>query len=146
MPTWSKWSYRDLNSIEPSAGDVLVRDNLHQTSLKKALQLAFRFARAESALIAAEKNPQNPAHSGNLQQTAAKAADRVSAVAIEAIAEISWRLRKSPDVWQWRYCRAQQNELSAELDLAEEIQATIKNLNQLHGSDRIRRQRTSPLR
>src|SRR5580693_6998842 len=66
--------YRDLNSFEPSVGDVLLRDNLHQTSLQ-ALQLAFRFARAESGLIAAAKNPQNPAPSGNLQQAAAQAAD-----------------------------------------------------------------------
>ncbi len=84
--------YRDLNSIEPSEGDVLVRDNLHQTSLK-ALQLAFRFARAESALLAAERNPQNPAPSGNLQQVAAKAADRVSAVQSK-IAEIDSEIQK----------------------------------------------------
>jgi len=71
--------YRDLDSVEPSAGDVVVRDNLHQASLK-ALQLAFQFARAEGARIGAEQNPQQPAPSANMQQAAARAADRVSAV------------------------------------------------------------------
>jgi hypothetical protein len=46
--------YRDLNLSEPLTGDLLVRDELHQASLT-VLQLAFQFARAEGALIAAEQ-------------------------------------------------------------------------------------------
>jgi small-conductance mechanosensitive channel len=123
--------YRDLNSFEPSVGDVLLRDNLHQTSLQ-ALQLAFRFARAESGLIAAAKNPQNPAPSGNLQQAAAQAADRVSSVQSK-IAEIDSEIQKAGGQ-QRDILSAQRNELNAELDLAKEVQATVQNLVNFTGS------------
>jgi small-conductance mechanosensitive channel len=123
--------YRDLSLVEPSAGDVLARDNLHQTSLK-ALQLAFQFARAESALIAAEKNPQNPAPSGNLQQAAAKAADRVAAVQSK-IAAIDAQAQKTAGR-QRQILTAQRDELDAELDLAKSIQATVENLVNFTGA------------
>ena len=123
--------YRDLNSVEPSDEDVLIRDNLHQISLK-ALQLAFRFARAESTLIAAAKNPQNPAPSGNLQQAAAKAADRVSAVQSK-ITEIDSYIQKAPGRRR-EILSAQRNELNAELDLDKEIQATVQNLVNFTGA------------
>ncbi|MGA2738547.1 MAG: mechanosensitive ion channel family protein [Bryobacteraceae bacterium] len=123
--------YRDLNTVEPSVGDVLVRDSLHQASLT-ALQLAFRFARAESALIAAEQNPQGAAPSGNLQQAAAKAADRVAAVQAK-IAEIDSGIQKAPGR-QHDILAAQRSELNAELDLAKEIQATVQNLVSFTGT------------
>jgi len=123
--------YRDLNSVEPSVADELVRDNLHQTSLT-ALQLAFRFAHAESALIAAEQNPQNPVPSGNLQQAAAKAADRVATVQAK-IAEIDSEIQKAA-ARQLEILAAQRNELNAELDLAKEIQATVLNLVNFTGA------------
>jgi len=123
--------YRDLNSVEPSAGDVLLRDDLHQTALQ-ALQLAFRFARAESALIAAAQNPQNPAPSGNLQQAAAKAAERVSAVQSK-IAEIDSEIQKAAGQ-QREKLSAQRSELNAELDLAKELQAMLQNLVNFTGA------------
>jgi small-conductance mechanosensitive channel len=124
--------YRDLNSIEPSAEDVLIRDNLHQTSLK-ALQLAFQFARAESALMAAEKNLQNASPSGNLQQAAAKAADRVAAVQSK-IAELDLEIQKAA-ARQREILSAQRDELGAELDLAKEIQSTVQNLVSFAGAN-----------
>lgn len=123
--------YRDLNSVEPSAGDALTRNNLHQTSLT-ALGLAFQFARAENALMASEKNPQNSAPSGNLQRAAAKAADRVSAVQAK-IAEIDSEIQRGA-VRQREILSAQRSELNAELDLAKEIQATVQNLVNFSGA------------
>jgi hypothetical protein len=123
--------YRDLSSVEPSAGDVLIRDNLHQVSLK-ALQLAFQFARAEGARIGAEQNPQQPAPSANLQQAAAKAADRVSAVQSK-IAEVDSEIQKGAGR-RVEILSAQRNELTAELELAKEIQATVQNLVNFRGA------------
>jgi small-conductance mechanosensitive channel len=123
--------YRELNSVEPSVGDVLVRDNLHQASLT-ALQLAFRFAHAESALIAAEQNKQNTAPSGNLQQAAAKAADRVATVQAK-VAEIDSELQRAAGR-QHDILAAQRNELNAELDLAKEVQTTVQNLVNFTGA------------
>ncbi len=117
--------YHDLNSIEPSAADVLMRDNLHQTSLK-ALQLAFQFAWAEDALIDAEENRRNPAPSGNLQQSSAKAAARVDAVQSK-IAQIEAQLQKAAG-GKRELLAAQRDELNTELDLAKEIQAAVQNL------------------
>jgi small-conductance mechanosensitive channel len=117
--------YRDLNSVEPAVADVVVRDNLHQTSLK-AVQLAFQFARTESALSAAEKNPQTPAPSGTLQEAAAKAASRVSAVQSK-ITEIDLEIQKAAGRRR-AILSAQRNELNAELDLAKEIQGVVQNL------------------
>ncbi len=121
--------YRDLNSVEP-AGDVLVRDNLHQTSLR-ALDLAFGFARAETALIA-KQNPRNLAPAGNLQQAAVKAADRLSAVESK-IAEIDSEISKAAGRRR-EILSAQRNELQAELALAREIQATVQNLVNFAGA------------
>lgn len=123
--------YRNLNSIEASAGDVLVRDNLRQTSLE-ALQLAFRFARAENSLVGAERNAPNQAPSGNLQQAAAKAAGRVSAVQ-EKIAAVDASLQKAP-ARQREALSAQRDELNAELALAKEIQATVQSLVNFTGA------------
>lgn len=123
--------YRDMTPVAASAGDVLVRDNLRQTSLK-ALQLAFQFARAESALIAAERNPQNAAPAGNLQQAAAKSADRVAAVQSK-IAVIDAEIQKSPEK-QREVLSAQRDELNAELVLAKELQATVQVLVNFTGT------------
>ena len=123
--------YRDVSSVSPSAADVLVRDNLHQASLQ-ALQLAFRFARAESTLIAAGQNPQNTAPAGNLQQAAIKSANRVSSVESK-IADLDSQLSKASPR-QRALLSAQRNELNAELELAKEIQTTIQNLVNFTGA------------
>jgi small-conductance mechanosensitive channel len=123
--------YRDLNSLDPSAGDQLIRDNLHQTSVK-ALQLSFQFARAESALVSSQQNPKNPAPSGSLQQSATTAAERVSSVEGK-ISQIDADLLKAKPQ-QRDVLTAQRNELNAELDLAKEIQAAIQNLVNFTGS------------
>jgi small-conductance mechanosensitive channel len=123
--------YHDLSSVDASDVDVLTRANLQQTSLE-ALQLAFRFARAESALIATEQKSQTPAQSGNLQQAAARAAARVSAVKSQ-IAAIDAQLPKATRQ-QREILSAQRSELNAELDLAKEIQGTIQNLISFAGT------------
>ncbi len=115
--------YRQVNS-DPSTGNVLIRDSLHQASLK-VLELAFQFARAEAALTA-ESAPQTPAAPGNLQQAAAQAAARVSSIQ-SRISVIDTQLPKAAQR-QRQTLVAERNELNAELDLAKEIQTTIQNV------------------
>jgi small-conductance mechanosensitive channel len=108
----------------------LIRDNLHQTSLK-ALQLAFQFARAESGMIAVRENPQGPPV-GNLSQAAKTATERVAGVEAK-IAQIDTDLAKAKGQ-QRDLLTAQRSELNAELNLANEIQVTIQNLVTFSGA------------
>jgi hypothetical protein len=121
--------YRHLNS-DPSTGNVLIRDSLHQASLK-VLELAFQFARAEAALTA-ESAPPTPAAPGNLQQFAVQAAARISSIQ-SRISVIDTQLPKAAQR-QRQTLVAERNELNAELDLAKEIQTTIQNVATFAGA------------
>jgi len=128
--------YRHVAAAQDSAGgssDVLSRDSTREASTK-ALQLAFDYARAEAALLdstAASANPAAPG-SGNLQQGAAKAADRVNAL-MSRIADLDARIPKATAHAQ-NGLTAERKELQVELDLAKEIQATFQNLVNFSGS------------
>jgi small-conductance mechanosensitive channel len=126
--------YRHMQSVEQATSDVLVRQNVHQAALK-ALQLGFDFARAEAGLVSADAQPsQTPVNSGsgNLQQAAARAADRVTGIQARlsdldaATKKASGRPKDLLD--------AQRKELTAELDLAKNIQSTIQTLVTFSGS------------
>jgi hypothetical protein len=121
--------YRHVNS-DPSTGNVLIHDSLHQASLK-ALELAFQFARAEAALIGESATP-TPAAQGNLRQVAAQAAARVSSIQSQ-ILQIYTRLHKATER-QRQTLLAERNELSAELNLAKEIQTTVQNMVSFTGA------------
>jgi small-conductance mechanosensitive channel len=123
--------YRDVNSAELPPQDVLIRDNVQQTSLQ-ALKLAFQFARAESALIRGTAAAPASSTSGNLQQYAAKAADRVTAVQMR-INDLDAQIPKAP-ARQRQELQASRKALMAELGLAKEIQGTIQNLMNFTGA------------
>jgi small-conductance mechanosensitive channel len=115
--------YRHVNS-DSSTGNVLIRDSLHQASLK-VLELAFQFARAEAALKTESAAP-TPVAQGDLQQAAVQAAARVSFIQ-SRISQIDTEL---PTVAQRQRqtLLAERNELNAGLDLAKEIQTTVQNM------------------
>jgi small-conductance mechanosensitive channel len=123
--------YRNVNSAELPSQDVLVRDNLRETSLQ-ALKLAFQFARAESALIGATAAAPASPNSANLQQYAAKAANRVAAVQTQ-INGLAAQIPRAP-LGQRQDLEARRNELTAELGLAKEIQGTIQNMINFSGA------------
>ncbi len=128
--------YRHAIAAQDSAGgssDVLLRDSTHEASIK-ALQLAFDYARAEADLLnntMASANLSTPG-SGNLQQGAAKATDRVNAL-VARIADLDARIPKATMRAQ-NGLTAERKELQVELDLAKEIQATFQNLVSFSGS------------
>jgi DNA repair exonuclease SbcCD ATPase subunit len=124
----SSW-YRQVTSAPPT-GNVLIRDSLHQAALK-ALEQAFRFARAEAALIGAPAMPA-PASQGNLGQASAQATDRVASIQ-SRIDQIETQLPKAA-ARQRQTLLAERKELNAELDLAREIQNTVQNLVNFTGA------------
>jgi small-conductance mechanosensitive channel len=128
--------YRHMNAEQDSSGasDVLLRDSTRQASTQ-ALQLAFDFARAASALVssAGTPNPSTPGGgTGNLQQASAKASDRVAGLT-SRIADLDAKIPKTAQK-ERTTLTAQRKELQAELDLAKEIQDTIQNLASFSGS------------
>jgi small-conductance mechanosensitive channel len=124
----SSW-YRQVTSAPPT-GNVLIRDSLHQAALK-ALEQAFRFARAEAVLIGEPAMPA-PAAQGNLQQASAQAADRVASIQ-SRIDQIETQLPKAA-ARQRQTLLVQRKELNAELELAREIQNTTQNLVNFTGA------------
>jgi len=150
--------YRRISTDEPSTGvpgDILFREATQQNSTK-ALQLAFDFARAEAAILGSNpgnsSQPQQPGGGGtnpvganpagtnqgatnpggqDLLAAAAKAASRVSMLqdrikSLDSeIAKASGRSRTT--------LTAQRSELQAELDLAQEIQTTIRDFTNFSG-------------
>jgi small-conductance mechanosensitive channel len=124
----SSW-YRHVTSA-PSTANVLIRDSLHQAALK-ALEQAFRFARAEAALIGEPAMPA-PAAQGNLGQASAQAANRVSSIQ-SRIDQIDTQLPKAA-ARQRQTLLAERKELNAELELAKEIQNTVQNLVNFTGA------------
>jgi small-conductance mechanosensitive channel len=126
--------YRHLQGVEQASSDVLLRQNVHQASLK-ALQLAFDFARAEAALLSAEAQPgqsaPNPG-SGNLQQASTRAADRVTNME-KRVSDLDAAISKAP-ARQRETLDAQRRTLIAELDLAKQIQTTIQTLVNFSGN------------
>jgi small-conductance mechanosensitive channel len=124
----SSW-YRQVTSAPPT-GNVLIRDSLHQAALK-ALEQAFRFARAEAALIGAPAMPA-PASQGNLGQASAQATDRVASIQ-SRIDQIETQLPKAA-ARQRQTLLAERKELNAELELAREIQNTVQNLVNFTGA------------
>ncbi len=122
--------YRHLQAVDQASGDVLVRQSIHQASLK-ALQLAFDFARAESGLVVADQ-PQQAQASGNLQQASARAADRVNNLQAR-IADLDTAIQKA-SAKQRADLENQRRQLNAQLDLAKEIQNTIQTIVNFSGS------------
>ena len=124
--------YRHLQGVEQASSDLLIRESVHQASLK-GLQLAFDFARAEAGLIAPEAQPQgsNPG-SGNLQQALVRAADRVTNLELR-LSTVEASLAKAPGS-QRAALEAQRKEILAEIDLAKEIQTTIQTLVTFSGN------------
>jgi small-conductance mechanosensitive channel len=137
--------YRRISTDEPSTGvpgDILFREATQQNSTK-ALQLAFDFARAEAATFGsgtANSNQPQPSGAGgtnpnpgsqDMQAAASKAAGRVSMLqdrikSLDSeIAKASGRSRAT--------LTAQRSELQAELDLAQEIQTTIRDFTNFSG-------------
>ena len=124
----SSW-YRHVTSA-PSTTNVLIRDSLYQAALK-ALEQAFRFARAEATLIGEPAMPARAAQ-GNLGQASAQAANRVSSIQ-SRIDQIDTQLPKTP-ARQRQTLLAERKELNAELELAKEIQNTVQNLVNFTGA------------
>jgi small-conductance mechanosensitive channel len=124
----SSW-YRHVTS-DPSTGNVLLRDSLHQAALK-ALERAFLFARAEAALIGEPPMPA-PAAQGNLGQASAQAANRVSSI-LSQIDQIDTQLPKAA-ARQRQALLAERKELNVELELAREVQSTVQNLVNFTGA------------
>ncbi len=121
--------YREISAVSPPAVDVLISDGLREVSYK-AVQLAFRFGRAEAALLGGDTN--SPKGAGTLQQAAQRAAERVAAVQAR-IAQIDADLPRAVGKRR-QTLEAQKNEAGAELALAREIQTTVQNLVNFTGS------------
>ncbi len=123
--------YRHLLGIDQASDDVLVRQNVHDASLR-ALQSAFDFARAGEPLAAPETSANTARPGQNLQQAISRAADRVANVKARiagvdaAIAKSSGKKRAD--------LQAQRKELAAELDLANTIQNSLQLLATSAGS------------
>ncbi len=122
--------YRHLETIEQASPDVLIRQSVHQTSLK-ALQLAFDWARAEAGLITPESQS-SATGSSNLQQAAVKASDRLTSLQMR-LSNVEASLAKAP-ARERPALEAQRKEILAEIDLAKEIQNTIQTLVAFSGS------------
>jgi small-conductance mechanosensitive channel len=123
--------YRHLLGIDQASDDLLVRQNVHDASLR-ALQSAFDFARAGEPLAAPETSANTARPGQNLQQAISRAADRVANVKARiagvdaAIAKSSGKKRAD--------LQAQRKELAAELDLANTIQNSLQLLATSAGS------------
>lgn len=125
--------YRHVTAAEQLpvvASDVLLRDSTVQTATQ-ALQLAFDYAHAETALLGGAAAG-GAAQNQNLDQAAQRAADRVNGLKTR-ISTLDTQIAKAPG--QTRTALdAQRNELAAELDLAQQIQQTIQNMLSFTGT------------
>ena len=131
--------YRQVRAAEQLSGvpsDLVVRDVTMNRALQ-SLQLAFDFARAEAAFLAAEKRAANPAQAvddGNsgrsLTRAATNAAARVADVQLRLDA-INAKLGAKPknrDILQ-----AEQDEMEAQLVLAKQVDSTIRGMLNIVG-------------
>ena len=133
--------YRHVETAVQSADasvDILLRDNAHQNALH-ALQLSFQFARADAAFRASLRESQStvpgeaPAAARNLDDAAARAADRVSRLQGQITA-----LNNSPGSGSPRNRASvaeQRQELQSELELAQEIQKTVLSMVSFAGAN-----------
>ncbi len=122
--------YRHLQTIEQATGDILIRQSIHQASLK-ALQLSFDFARAETSLVTPEttQNGQSPA---NLERASTRAADRVNNLQAR-LGDLDAKIQKAGGR-ERSDLEAQRRQIVAELDLAKQIQSTISAIASFSGS------------
>jgi small-conductance mechanosensitive channel len=126
--------YRHISAAEQMpavAGDVLLHDSTVQTATQ-ALQLAFDYAHAEAALLGSAGDQSGPAQSGNLEQAAARAANRVEGLQAR-IAALDGQMAKAA-ARERGSLQAQRNELAAELDLARQVQDTIQSIQSFTGT------------
>ena len=125
--------YRHIDSGLELSGvptDILIRQRIHQTSLR-ALQLAFDFARAEASLLAASGGTGAvPANAGattrNMELAAQRALDRINNIQAR-INEVNAALAK-PRVNNVSTLESQRRELNSQLNLAKEVQKTIQGV------------------
>jgi len=123
-------------TADSTATDVFQRDSIRQDALS-AVRVAFQFAQAEAALLARPANAagsgssEQPAQNTNLQQAAARAADRVNSIQSQ-IHDLDASLEKAPARTR-DTLTAQRNALQAELGLAKEVQSTVQDLIRFAG-------------
>lgn len=132
--------YRHVNAIEQSQaiwGDVLLRENLHSAAAK-TLRLGFDFARAEATLLNAAGQPSDAAENvgqdlanQNLERAAARASDRVNGIQ-GRIDALNTTIDKAPSR-SLPLLTAQRKQLTAELNLAKEVQRSVQSLVAFHG-------------
>jgi small-conductance mechanosensitive channel len=128
-----------LEQLPTDADEVVPRDRLYQTALT-ALQLAFDFGHAAGRLAAkppsdtqsAQGAPGEPGQPGELEQAAARLADRVATLQSQLSNldnEIGHASPKDKET-----LAAQRGEVSAALDLAKEIQGTVGQIQRFEAS------------
>lgn len=131
--------YRAVQAAEQLTGvptDLVVREATLQRSLL-SLQLAFDFARAEAAFLAAEKQAENPdfARDSNEGHTLAAAGARVS----QSISKLQDELNAlaanvaKASGTNRSLLEARQRELEAELTLSKQAQSTIQGMLSVTG-------------
>ncbi len=120
--------YRDvtaLQQISDAPADRAAGERVRRSSTR-SLQLAFDYARAAAALAGPEESGGAPSPGKNLQQAAARAADRVAAIEASiaqtdaALARAGARARTT--------LTARRSELVSQLNLAKAIQESIRGL------------------
>ncbi len=128
--------YRSVASLEPPpavSASAMLRDNIRQKAAR-AVRLAFDFAKAEAVLLsdkpAAEGEAIQPP-SSRMQQVNARATQRVTTLE-SAIRDLDSALGKSARTRP--ILEAQRRQLTAELELARQIQASIRALAAFSGS------------
>ena len=135
--------YNQLTGIEQGTefgDDIVSRDGLQQSSLS-ALQLAFTFGRAAGAVLAppagGTSTPEEPQdNSRNLDAAAARVGSRVTALQAQ-LSALEERMRTA-SVRERATLEAQQQELTAALDLAREVQSTVQDLMRFQASSASR--------
>ncbi|HEX3704186.1 MAG TPA: hypothetical protein VHU82_12715 [Vicinamibacterales bacterium] len=127
--------FRHVQALEQQAdlsGDVVSRERLHQSSIA-ALQLAFDFARAETALVKPESNtaapaPDNARPERGFDQAATRLAQRVTALQ-SRLDDVTAELARAPARTR-AALSGERDELTAALALAKDVQSTVQNLAQ----------------
>ena len=122
--------YRRVVAVEQSAevpADVLARDSTQRSSTR-AMQLGFDFARAAAALVSGDSAPAAGAATANsnIEQAAARAAERITSVE-GRIAEVDAAVAKA-GARSRATLTARRQELQAELNLAKQVQETVRGL------------------
>lgn len=124
--------YRRVQTVEQSGNDLLLRESVLNSSLK-VVQLSFAFARAEAPLAESTGAAAVPnAGSGELDQAAQRASDRVAGIQ-SRITALDEQIRKAPAGTR-ASLEQQRAELNADLTLATQIQSTVQTLLKFNGS------------